>query len=99
MITPWTDRPLSEVIDPAVGMKTSISNALDTTRFWTNQNGISLHFVEIQPIFHLGYGILVRKWLVQKRVVSIAFDIYVFIATAGSITSDCGLLVHGVIIW
>jgi len=29
----------------------------------------------------------------------IAFDIYVFITIAGSITSDSGLLVHGVIIW
>ena len=29
--------------------------------FWNNQKSMSLHFVEMQPIFHLSYGILVRK--------------------------------------
>ena len=79
MITPQTNSPLSEVIDPAVAMKTQISNAMDTTRFWTNQNGISLHFVEIQPIFHLGYGILVRKskqrWQLYSNKTGISSDI------------------------
>ena len=47
MITPWNNSPLSEIIDSAMAMKTLISNDMDTTRFWTNQKGISFHFVDI----------------------------------------------------
>ena len=64
---------------------------MDTTLFWNNQNSMSLHFVEIQPIFHLSYGILVRKskqrWELYSNKTGTSSDICTCMYT--SIISGC----------